>query len=173
MRKKWSYINDFKMTADGTYAYMGDWYSLENKGSFRRVYAVTGALVTVCALLVVGSGLINAAGMNNTFYVIIPYICEVCCAFALVWKSVRVISSGERVKAYVYTTAVESIPLAATALAVFSAAAFTGSTVYLILHGFGGKMLLSILYLVLKILSAFAAIYLRLYCDRQKWIKLN
>lgn len=172
MRKKWSYINDFKMTADGTYSYFGDWYALEDRSHYRKVYTIIGITVLGAVLLVFGSGLINAAGMNNTFYVILPYVGEICCAFALAWKTVRVLYEGEKLKEYTYTTAYEPLPLIATLLSVFSMLAFFGSVVFLSLHGFGGKTFLSVLYLVLKVVTASVSVFLRFYCDGRKWVKL-
>ena len=169
--KKWDYINDFKMTADGKYTYMGDWYSLEDINAYKKVYLIFFLIAFVNAALVIGAGLINAAGMNNTFYVILPYVAQVCSAFALVWKSIRVVSAGEKIKGYVFETAIQRIPAALMSLFVFSIITLLSSIVFIILNGTENKLMLCILFIVIQVLTAISAFVCRLYHKRQKWIK--
>jgi hypothetical protein len=95
--KGWDYLNEYKQAADGQYVYTGNLYVLHDSGNVRKKIGVLWAL-SVAA--VIGSGLINAGGMNNSFYVIIPYIIEVICAFALSWHVIRLIFTKGDFKEY-------------------------------------------------------------------------
>ena len=170
--KKWDYINDFKLTADGKYTYMGDYYSPEGDRSYKQVYIQYIFIACICTALVIASGLINAAGMNNTFYVILPYVAQVCSVFALVWKTIRVVSSGEKVKAYVYETAVVRLTPALMSLFVCSLITFFASLLFIILNGTENKTILCISYLILQAVTAAVSFTSRLYCRKIKWVKI-
>ncbi len=170
--KKWDYINDFKLTADGKYTYMGDYYSPEGDKPYKQLYIQYIFIAFICTTLVVASGLINAAGMNNTFYVILPYVAQVCSVFALVWKTIRVVSSGEKVKAYVYETAVQRLTPALMSLFVFNLITFSGSIIFIIFNGTENKTILCISYLILQAVTAVVSFISRLYCRKIKWVKI-
>ncbi len=170
--KKWDYINDFKMTADGKYTYMGDWYCVADKESYRKTYIFFSLIAFINTGLVIATGLINAAGMNNTFYVILPYVAQVCSVFSLLWKSIRLISSGKKIKAYVYETAVQGIPAALISLFIFSLVTLLSSVIFLILHGFEGKTALCVLFIILQILTALSAFLSKNFYKKQRWAKL-
>ena len=142
------YLGEYKMAADGQYIYTGSSFALENtNGEMKKL-----CVLWICSLLtVIGSGFINAAGLNNSFYVILPYIGEVACLFALSWQIIRLLWNKGELKEYYYNKFVNSIPAASAFMSVFSGAGFIGSVVFIILHGFEGKPVLCVLYLILKL----------------------
>ena len=154
------YLGEFKMAADGKYVYMGKSFTLTDKDDFKKLCAIW--LCTFAS--VIGSGFINAAGLNNSFYVIIPYIGEVICIFALSWQVVRLVWNKGVLKEYYYNKFINNVPAASAILCFFSAAGFIASTVFMILHGFEGKAAQCIVYLVLKLVSAaLGAVIYRLF----------
>ena len=111
--KRWSFLNDYQKTAGGDYVYTGRVYTLGDAKRYRRKLS---ALSFGAAAVTVGSGCINAAGLSNTFYVILPYIGEVAAVFVLCWQTVKLLAAGREVKAYVRDTLEKYLPPAALAL---------------------------------------------------------
>lgn len=168
--RKFKFLDNFKLSADGKYIYTGDVYSL--KGDWKKSYIKMSLLCFFAAASVVGSGFINAAGMNNSFYVIVPYVGEVICLFAVLWSSVRIVYAGSRVRAYVYEPGVSRLTAGSLALGVFSLIALVGSVVFTALHGFEGKMLQCIIYWVLKLSSSALGIAVNRFVGKLEWEKL-
>ena len=146
--KRWGYLNDYQKTASGEYIYTGRVYTLAGDG--RRYRQRLAALAFGAAAAVIASGCVNAAGLSNTFYVILPYIGEVAAAFMLCYNTVRLLAAGKQIKAHVRDAVEKYLPPAALAMAVFPALSLIGSTVFLILNGTEGKPLLCALYLAAK-----------------------
>ena len=165
--KRWSYLNDYKKTAGGEYVYTGSVYVLAGDGKrFRRLLA---ALSFSAAAAVVGSGCVNAAGLSNTFYVILPYIGEVAGAFVLCYNVVRLLAAGKEVKAYVRTALEKYLPPAALALMIFPAISLIGSAVFMILNGPEGKPLLCALYLIAKAVILTLGFFTRRHIRSMAW----
>ena len=165
--KRWGYLNDFQKTADGSYIYTGAVYTLAGNG--KRYRGILTALCFGAAAVAVGSGCINAAGLSNTFYVILPYIGEVAGAFALCYNAVRLLAAGEQVKAYVRTALEKYLPPAVWILIVSAAVSLVASPVFLILNGTEGKPFLCGLYLVLKAVALTLGILTRRHVKTMKW----
>ena len=168
--RKYKFLDNFRPGADGRYVYTGDTYTL--KGDRKKSYLIMSLLCAAIALLTVGSGFINAAGMNNTFYVIIPYVGEIICMFVILWNSTRIIYAGQNVRAYIYEPCVPRVYSGALALSVFSLIALIGSVVFTVLHGFEGKTLQCIIYWVLKLVTVPFGIALNRFVRKLEWEKL-
>ncbi len=168
--RKYKFLDNFKLGADGKYVYTGDTYSL--KGDYKKTYLKLSLLSVLMALCVIGSGLVNAAGMNNTFYVIIPYVGEVICLFVILWNSVRIIYAGQNVRAYIKEPGIPRITSGAVALSVFAFCALAGSVVFTAIHGFENKMLHCIVYWVLKLITVPLGIVLNRFVKGNEWEKL-
>ena len=168
--RKYKYLDNFKLGADGKYIYTGDVYTL--KGDYKKIYLKISVLCVLLALCITGSGFINAAGMNNSFYVIIPFVAEVICLFVILWNSVRVIYAGQNVRAYIYEPGVPRITAGALAISIFAFLALVGSAVFTVLHGFEEKMLQCIIYWILELVSVPVGIALNRFVGKQEWEKL-
>ncbi|MBE6835041.1 MAG: hypothetical protein E7515_02175 [Ruminococcaceae bacterium] len=168
--RKWKFLENFKLGPEGSYVYTGETYSL--KADYKKAYLIFVVFGVSLALCVIGSGLINAAGMNNTFYVIIPYIAEVISLFVILWSNIKLVYAGEKVRAYVYEPTRHRIPEGTLALAVFSAASLLGSIVFTALHGFEGKMLLCIVFWLLKVLTVLLSLAFNRFFKKKEWVKL-
>jgi hypothetical protein len=168
--RKYKFLDSFRPGADGKYVYTGDTFAL--KGNYKSAYLKMSLMCIALALCTVGSGFINAAGMNNTFYVIIPYAGEIICLFVILWNSTRIIYAGQNVRAYIYEPCVPRIYSGALALSVFSLVAFVGSVVFTVLHGFEGKTLHCIFYWFLKLITVPFGIALNRFVKKLEWEKL-
>lgn len=167
--KRWGYLNDYKKTADGTYVYTGAVYTLA--GDSKRYRTVLSALCFGAAAVVVGSGCINAAGLSNTFYVILPYIGEVTGAFALCYNTVRLLAAGKQVKAYVRTALEKYLPPSVWILIVSAAVSLIASPVFMILNGTEGKPFLCGLYLFLKAVNVVLGLFARRHIKTLSWME--
>ena len=168
--KRWGYLNDYQKTAGGDYVYTGRVYVLSGDGKrYRRTLA---ALSFCAAAVTVGSGCVNAAGMSNTFYVILPYIGEAAAVFVLCWNTVRLLAAGKEVKAYVRDALEKYLPPAALGLTVFAAAGLIASPVFMILNGTEGKPLQCALYLTLKAVSLVLGLLTRRHIKAMRWEEL-
>ena len=164
--KRWGYLNDYQKNAAGEYVYTGRVYVL---GGGKRYRLTLSALTFGAAAVAVGSGCINAAGLSNTFYVILPYIGEIAAVFVLCWNTVRLLTAGQQVKAHVRDALDKYLPPAALALIVCAAAGLIASPVFLILNGAEGKPFLCALYLVLKAVALTLGILARRHIRVIRW----
>ncbi len=167
--KHWDFVSEHKQTADGQYVYVGDYYILHGHSEAKKRLGLLWALAFVT---VIGSGFINAAGLNNSFYVIIPFVAEVACVFALSWEIIRLLynKNGE-FKSYYYNKLVNNVPAASAILSAAAAVGFICSTVFLFLHGFEGKIIQCIIYLLLKTASLIIGILIYRYYKTLEWEK--
>lgn len=164
------YLKEYRQGDSGKYEYGGKYYTYSGSASERK--KAYGALIMMTVLLtasVIGSGLIDAAGMVNTFYVIVPYIGEVCALFALWWSLSKLLMEGEKIRGYVFEKADYRIPPELIIMIVFSLVGLAMSAVFQIFNGFEGKMLKCIMYLLLKVLNAILAFWIKKYYNNLEW----
>ena len=147
-------LKDIVETEDGSLVYTGQMKKIAGDGGRIRLFLALGLIAL--AAVVIGSGCIDAAGATNSFYVILPFIGEVCAMFVLCWQTVKLIAGREGVRQYVYDSAVKAIPGACRILTVFALFGLAASGYYLFRNGLG-QSAKSIAYLVLKVLSAAGA----------------
>ena len=148
-------LRDIRLDDRGNAVYTGAMYRISGDDRRIRLYLGLGALGLAAA--VIGSGCIDAAGANNTFYVILPFLGEACALFALCWQAVKVVAGREGLRSYVYDSAGKIIPGACRVLSVFALFGLAGSVWYLFSRGMGGQSVKSVAYPVLKVLSAAGA----------------
>ena len=95
------YLNDFVQDDKGGYSYTGKRYTVDRHYAFYGdVYRKLLIGAIIMAVFSVASGMIDAAGANGAFYVIIPFIGEISALFAIFWNVVKLMSQGEEVKEY-------------------------------------------------------------------------
>ncbi|MBR1811211.1 MAG: hypothetical protein IJ766_06145 [Clostridia bacterium] len=153
-----TYLNDFKRDASGRYIYRGRYLAFDGAEKRRkRLLAKLCVLAFVSVLAVIGAGSLDTAGMDNTFYVLIPYMGEIAFTAALVWATVRLCISGEPLREYIYKATVDRLPKLGFALAISAAVTLICAGIYLTLNGFGGKAVLCVTYLLLQIVIIFVS----------------
>ena len=161
-RKK-SFLKDIR-EEDGRFVYTGDVFRLVRKdgkpGAVRLL--VVGALPA--AALVILSGCLDTAGAADAFYVILPYIGEVCALFVLIWNLLKLAMEKEHIRAFVRDAVLGRIPGAVRLLALFALIGCGMSAVYLLRSGLGDEAVKSIAYPALKGMTCvMAVIYDKLF----------
>ena len=145
------YLNDFYKNPAGEYVYTGAYYRQQGSEAEKNVCRRKLTVETVgIVLAVVLAGCQNAAGMTGSPYVLIPYAAEAIAAFATVWALIRMLCGGDPLRAYIYEKAVAKLPDRAMLLLIFAGASAVGAIIYLILHGFEGKIAGALIYLAMK-----------------------
>ena len=148
-------LRDIQYDDRGSAVYTGAIYRIAGDGGRIRRYLALGLAGLFAA--VIGSGCIDAAGATNSFYVILPFLGEVCALFARCWNAVKVIAGRDGVRAYVHEAAEKILPGACRILTVFALFGLAASVFYLLKNGMGGQSAKSLAYLVLKVLAAAGA----------------
>ena len=148
-------LRDIRLDERGSAVYTGAICRIAGDGGRVRRHLAMGLLALAAA--VIGSGCIDAAGATNSFYVILPFLGEVCALFALCWNAVKVIAGRDGVRAYVHEAAEKTIPGACRILTVFALFGLAASGYYLLRNGMDGQSAKSVAYLVLKVLAAAGA----------------
>lgn len=132
-----SYLRDFVKNADGTYVYTGKMWRAD-PALRRRMLVKLWALQTGMLLSVILPGFVTTAGLQNTFYVILPYMFWLISDIALTYTLGSMTFGGNPLRDYIYERSAvrysfrTMLPLAGAALTA------TGLLVFL-LRGGGGE----------------------------------
>ncbi len=168
--KRKEYLKDYKQGADGSFRYSGKTYTFA--GTDKERIAASRNLILLAVLLLASiavSGLNDAPCAIRAFYVIIPFIGEVCAFFALAWNLSKLIMEGREIRGYIFETADNRIPPAALITMFFAIFGLLAAGIYLITHGFDGQVLKSVLYLIMKGLNAVLAFCFKKYYNTLEW----
>ena len=164
------YLNDFVQDDKGGYSYTGKRYTVDRHYAYYGdVYRKLLIGAVIMAVFSVASGMIDAAGANGAFYVIIPFIGEISALFAIFWNVVKLMSQGEEVKEYAFKKTNTWIPGGAAVLMYFALTGLVMSAVYIITHGFEEKVFKCVLYLALKTVTGFLAFEYKKYYNTVEW----
>lgn len=135
-KNKRSYLRDFVKNPDGSYVYTGKtWHA--DPVLRRRMLIKLWSLQAVMLLSVILPGFVTTAGLQNTFYVIIPYIFWLMSDFVLAYTLGNMTFGGNPLRDYVYERSVPcfrfraALPLAGAALTAL------GLLVFLLRDGSG------------------------------------
>ena len=163
-------LDYYQKGADGKYVYTGGYMVWEKGGKARK--ATLGKLwaLTVGAFgCAVAAGCIPAPGLADSIYVIVPLVIQIILAGACIWSLWQFSDEGEQIKEYIFHDSVEKLPGRLTGALVFALLTAVLEGLYLILNpGFASMILL---FWVLEILSAGAAIWAKKIISRLEWTK--
>ncbi len=182
-----AYLNSFRKNKEGKYDYTGNVYYFEGNdiegngvegngfgenGETLRSRLIKlwlpGAVLMGC---LIAAGCISAPGMDNCFYVLLPYAASLMAGISMLWALGRMTAGGNPLKEYVYQASVEKLPERAAMTVFFTAAAAAGEAIYICLHGTEGKLAGFCIFMLLNFVSAGAAFMLRREIQTMKWIK--
>jgi len=145
-RRPW--LDDIQLDGSGKYAYKGSHMKFSGDALQRKRYLWRlGVYMGGAAACTVAAGCLNVGDLDNTMYVLIPYMIEVIAAVAFVWSSCRLLLGGSVLRSYVYDQTVKRLPVLAVILFAGAAATLCGAAVFLILHKTIGVF--TVLYLLL------------------------
>ena len=100
-----SYLRDFVKNADGTYVYTGKmWHA--DPALRRRILVKLWALQAGMLLSVILPGFATTAGLQNTFYVILPYMLWLISDIALTYTLGSMTFGGNPLRDYIYERSV-------------------------------------------------------------------
>ena len=173
-KKRRAYLDSFRKNEEGTYDYTGSLYQY-NGGShgLRRSLIKLWGLCAVLMGSLIAAGCISAPGMDNCFYVLLPYAAALMAGVSVLWALCRMTSGKNPLKEYVYEASVGKLPERAVMTAAFGAAAIIGEAVYICLHGMGGKTVGFGVFVLLDFAAAGAALVMRREILRMSWTKHN
>ncbi len=165
-----AYLDDFQKTASGEYVYTGVLHHYEGKGMSRgKALAVLWALSAVMAVTAVVPGCVTAVGMQNTIYVLLPYMGSLMSTVSVIWAMCRLAAGGDPLRDYVYRATVGQARLRSLLTAGFTAAALVGSLVCMILHGVGDMLPGTIVFWVCELLLLGCALLWLRVMNQLRW----
>ena len=103
-----AYLKDFRKNEHGEYSYKGDLY--EYKGS--DLLWKKGILFALCAVLLaaeITAGCVSAPGMDNCFYVLLPYAAGLTGCASVCLAICNLCAGNNPLRAYVYEKSVLKI----------------------------------------------------------------
>lgn len=159
-QRKWGkngYIHDFHRTADGGYKYEGK-YMYADRTLLKRLYMKLAIIQTVMIIAAIIPGFATTAGLQNSFYVIIPYVLWVIAAFIMTYKTVCIFLGGSRMRSYVYERSVSAYTPCAYISLAGAALTLIGLVVFILRGGTGDGAIVCILCCIVQILSSTAAV---------------
>ena len=168
--KRKDYLKEYKQGADGKFTYSGKTYKYA--GTEQERLTVNRNLILLAAALlasIVISGLSDAPCAIRAFYVILPFIGEVCAYFALAWSLVKMLMEGREMRGYVFERAHNRITPAALILMFFAIFGALAAGLYLLGHGFEGQMVKNLLYIIFKGCNALLAFCFKKYYNTLEW----
>lgn len=169
--KKRQYLKDFQQTASGEYIYTGNVFSYAGQKSYGSVRLSLGILCLWMAAAIVVCGCIPAAGMHNTFYVILAYLACLISIATVCWAVVRLLMAGKSVREYILEETTGKLPLRCLFVVVFAALSLVAELAVMIFGSEKGTTAASILYLVLMALIAGLSLWLRRVVISMEWEK--
>ncbi|MBR6530385.1 MAG: hypothetical protein IKT43_03120 [Clostridia bacterium] len=161
-----AYLNDFRLTDDGTYSYEGVHYKREGSLTSTLLFSVGAAIAAIV------SGLIPFEPMLNTFYVILPFLGEIICSVCLVWNVSRAVSHRETLREYIYKKSVVRVHPFCIALTVFSSLCVVTSVIFLTLYGVS-NVLWTALFLLCTLISLACGVYCAKAVKKITWQKVE
>ncbi len=154
-KSKKAYLRDFKPDVNGKYTYQGSYFIFKSGAKSMNLTLLKRNLLLFTSILVISTisgGLLEGAGITNSFYVILPYIIEVGGTGTYLWAFIQFYKQGERIREYIYKASFEKMPIRVMVGFVGGTMGLVGNLIYVILNGFEGKILATVIYLVLKVL---------------------
>ena len=157
---------------DGDYIYTGGYYRPETDQTFfsrLRIKIIIAVLLS--AVFVFAAGLLPAAGSTNCFYVILPFLAVLICCFVKTGKAGRLFLSGFRVREYVYLKTVPLLPGWTIAETASAAITLLAEAIFLLINGFEGRVLYTVVYICLIILTMIADLMMLKNIRKLRWIE--
>lgn len=139
-RKRRAYLDDFQEIASGEYIYRGPLYYYKEGGLSRaKALAILWGLTAVMAAAVLVGGLVPAAGMQNTVYVLLPYAGGLLSVVSVVWAMCRLTAGGDPLREYVFRATAAQFKVRSILVVLFAACTLLGSLICLLRHGAGSS----------------------------------
>ena len=97
------HLNDFHLNVAGEYVYDGALYACRNDDAKqRRSKRAVWGMAAILIVAVIAGGCIPAPGMQNCFYVLLPYLGEFLGAASVIWALAKLGTDWSAVREYNY-----------------------------------------------------------------------
>ena len=168
-----AHLNDFHRNVAGEYVYDGALYTCQSsEKELRSIRRAVWAMAAALAAAVVAGGCIPAPGMQNCFYVLLPYLGEFLSAASIVWALVKLGRDWGTVRAYNYEKSVAVLPVRTVLTAAFSALGIVCESIFFFANDRAGQTFFALLYVLLKLTALLCALGLRAKIMQAEWDKL-
>lgn len=139
-----AYLDSFRRNGKGEYEYTGKMYTFRGSSpdtaeeELGRAVRKLWVLWLVSAAALAAAGCIRAPGMDNCFYVLLPYVAGIAGELRVFLAVYRLASGGASLKEYEYEGSIKVLPGRAAVLAVCSGACGVCEIVFVCLNGLEG-----------------------------------
>ncbi len=168
-----AHLSGFAPTAAGEYVYTGPHYAyVEQNGSYKRFLVTQWVLALGCLGCAAAGGCVSGPGMDNTFYVILPWAAGLIAAVSVVWAVARMAYWGNPLRDYVYEKTVAALPTRCKIAAGLAAATGILSGISLLINKTAQKSVFGVCaFFSLQIGMFIMALALLSLIKKQKWEK--
>ena len=139
--------------------------------SYSRARGMSILFAAAMAVGLLAPGFVSAGGMGNCFYVLLPYMAEAIAVFVTLYAVFKMLSSGERIREYIFEKSVKRIPAGCVCCSVLAAIGFVCSMIFSAINGMGGSTLEAAVLIVGKLLGIVAPMTLRRHILGLSWEK--
>lgn len=156
--KNRSYLEDYQINEQGEYEFHGVLYRWEVPEKRKEVIRRLWLFLTAAAVLMLAAGCIPAPGVNNMFYLLLPYAIGL--GFC-VWSAMalgRMSAEADPMREHVFKTSAGRLPVTFLLAAMMGIICVIAEAVHLVLHTGEGKTLYGILFTVMEAAAAFLLI---------------
>lgn len=176
-KRRRTYLESFHKDQDGKYVYQGDVYTYqgnsrqEEAGDLRRELQ---KLWVWCILLLGGlaaAGCITAPGMDNCFYVLLPYAAGLIAGISVCWALCRLTHGKNPLKAYIYEASIKALPFRTVLTALCAGFSAAGEVIFVLRRGFEGKAGGFCVFILLNVLAVFSSMMIRRIVQSMQWTK--
>lgn len=176
-KRRRTYLESFHKDQDGKYVYQGDVYTYQGSGGpdgesglRRELRKLWGWCIVLMGSLAV-AGCVTAPGMDNCFYVLLPYAAGLMAGISVCWALCRLTSGGNPMKAYVYESSVTALPVRAILTALCAGLCIIGELVFVLRQGIGEKTVSFWIFLALDISVILSSLMLRKKILSMQWMR--
>lgn len=137
--------------------------------SLRKLWAAAAA-VGIAAL---AAGCIPAAGMDRSFYLLLPYMVQLVAAVSVVWTMLRLSRAGSTMRAYIYEETVHKLSFRSRLTEGFAIAVLIGEVIFLVKNGFQGKAAGTVLFVAAELMAVAGGHFLCRVLDKMVWKRVE
>lgn len=176
-KRRRTYLENFHKDSEGKYVYQGEMYIYRGNAradgqsglgcELRKLWA--WCLVLMGSL--VAAGCISAPGMDNCFYVLLPYAVGLVAGVSVCWALCRLTSGKNPLKAYVYEASVKALPFRTVLAALCAGVCMIGEVVFVLRQGMGEKTVSFCVFFMLNVLIVLSALMLRKRVRSMQWTR--
>ena len=163
------HLNDFHLNVAGEYVYDGALYACQSDDTKqRRSKRAVWGMAAILTVAVAAGGCIPAPGMQNCFYVLLPYLGE----FLVIWALAKLGTDWSTVREYNYKKSVAVLPVRTAVTAVFSLLGIVCELIFFFVNDHAGQTFFALLYVLLKLIALLSVLVLRAEIMQAEWGEL-